>query len=273
MALGAAAAWGSGDFSGGLAGRRSHIAVVVTWSACSGAVLTAAALLVSGVRLPDVATVGWAASAGIAGALGLAALFRGLAVGRSALVAPIAGVTGAAIPVIVGLVTEGALPVGQETGLVVALVGIWLLTQQRSSSADTAGRRGMGLAVMAGIGFGGFFVLFAQVESGAVLPALAINRVAALAVGLMFVVITRAHFTGLGANRLALVAGVMDATGGLCYLLATGFVRAEVAAVLGSFYPAVTVVLYRALGNERIVWTQWLGIVFCVAATAMIVGM
>ena len=99
------------------------------------------------------------------------------------------------------------------------------------------------LACLAGVGFGGFFILLGQVEPGKVFTPLLIARVVALCVALLMLLIYRMSLPRLTSNPMALLAGVLDVGGNVFYLLAKQFVRLDVAAVLASLYPVTTVIL------------------------------
>ncbi|MEZ4592534.1 MAG: EamA family transporter, partial [Chloroflexota bacterium] len=109
--LASAAVWGAGDFSGGFATRRGNVYTVVLLSQVVGLVgLLGLALLLEG-PLPPVRDLLFGALAGLAGVVGVLALYTGLARGRMGVVAPTTAVLSAAIPVIVGIVTEGIPPI------------------------------------------------------------------------------------------------------------------------------------------------------------------
>jgi drug/metabolite transporter (DMT)-like permease len=147
----AAVLWGAGDFSGGTASKRTHVFVVLIISQVIGLVLMIVLALLNRETVPPISSLVWACAAGISGGIGVAALYRALAIGQMGIAAPIAAVFTAAIPVLVSLVTEGLPSVLQLIGFVLALVGVWILSQHKGASGN---RRGIWLAVLAGFGFG-----------------------------------------------------------------------------------------------------------------------
>src|SRR5262245_53595288 len=209
----------------------------------------------------------WAALAGVAGAGGIAALYRGLAIGSAAIVAPTAAVITAALPVIFNGLTAGLPHPTQLVGFVVAIIGIWLVAQSGGLSTSSHGLR---LAVIAGIGFGGFLILIAQVGSDFVFLPLAVTRTMTLVAALGLLLVRGVAVPALTANPVALLAGVLDAGGNVLFLFARQHTRLDIAAVLSSFYPVATVVLSRVILHERVSATQWLGAVVCLAAVALI---
>jgi len=89
--------------------------------------------------------------------------FKALASGKMGLAAPVSAVLGAGIPTIFSMMTEGFPGVGHVLGFVLAGIGVWLI-----SRAEDGGTRpeGLGLAVLAGIGFAGFYICIRQAGDG-----------------------------------------------------------------------------------------------------------
>lgn len=259
--------WGSGDFAGGFAARRSHQFQVLALSALSGIIMLLGCAALFREALPPASSLRWALAAGLSGAVGIAALYRGLAIGSAATVAPTAAVITAALPVVVSGLTAGLPSSTQLFGFAAAIVGIWLVA--RAPSAEQPGR-GLTHALVAGVGFGGFLILIAQVHSDLVFLPLAVTRSVTLTIAVALMIARRVPAPGVTANPLALVAGVLDAGGNVLFLLARQHTRLDVAAVLSSFYPVATVVLARVVLNERITRIQWLGAGVCLAAVALI---
>jgi drug/metabolite transporter (DMT)-like permease len=268
LALMSALVWGTADFVGGFAVRRASPFQVLVWSAISGMVLLLAGALLTGEPLPPANAAAWAAASGVAGALGISCLYSGLARGRVATVAPTAGVVTAALPVVVSLVMGGAPGATQLAGFACAALGIWFVA--RVPGGSDSGPSGFGLAVLAGIGFGGFLVLIARVPPDLVFVPLAISRSLALAVALAATAVRREGVPPPAASPLAFLAGTLDASGNIFYVLARRSIRLDVAAVLSSLYPAATVLLAWLLSREAISRTQWLGAALCAVAVALI---
>src|SRR4029453_1924070 len=78
LGVGSAAAWGTGDFAGGLAARRAGGMLVTGGAQVVGFVLLLVAVLVFRPAPPTMATLVLGALGGVAGGLGLAALYRAL---------------------------------------------------------------------------------------------------------------------------------------------------------------------------------------------------
>jgi drug/metabolite transporter (DMT)-like permease len=268
FAVVSAVSWGSGDFSGGQATRKSHQYQVLVLAAFSGMVVLAISAIIQGERMPPGITIFWAAMAGLAGALGMAALYRALSMGNTASVAPTSAITCAALPVIFGLITEGLPDTSQLAGFAVAFMGIWLVSRSPNTREKHI-REGMMLAFLSGIGFGGFFVFIAMVEKGQVFIPVLIARSVTLIVALIMLGVRRLPLPNPGSNPFALLAGLLDTGGNVFYLLATQFTRLDIAALLSSFYPAMTVILARVILKEIISKTQLAGMLLCLVALGL----
>lgn len=269
LALISAVVWGSGDFTGGYATRRSHQYHVLTLSALSGLLVLIAAALVTREAFLSPRGMVWAMLAGISGAVGIAGLYRALSTGHAALVAPITGVIAAVLPVLYGIVITGWPAPTQLLGFALALAGIWLVSSANSATGS-ATRQEFLLACLAGVGFGGFMIFLGQVEPGKIFTPLIVARTFTLLTGVLLVLRSRLPLPALRGNFLALLAGLLDAGGNLFYILAKQYVRLDIAAVLSSLYPAATVLLAALLLKERVARRQWLGLILCLAAIALI---
>jgi drug/metabolite transporter (DMT)-like permease len=268
LALTSAAVWGAGDFGGGLASRRSGQLQVLTLSALSGIVVLLISAAVRHESFPSSQIVLWAGLAGLSGTVGLACLYRGLSLGNAAMVAPTAAVITATLPVVFSLVVEGRPRTSQLAGFAVAMAGIWLVAAPAASIR--ASRSGFRLALLAGVGFGGFLILIGQVPSGSIFVPAAVSRGVMFLTVVALLLIKGLALPSLTSNPAALVAGLFDAGGNVFYLFAKDYVRLDVAAVLSSLYPVTTVLLAHVVLKEPVSGIQWLGMVVCLLAVALI---
>ena len=269
-ALAGALVWGGADFSGGQATRRISQYQVLVLSGISGGVVLLLLALLRRETLPSGAGLFWSLSAGLCGALGLAMLYRGLSLGNTALVAPVAAVIGALLPVLFDLLQREP-PRGQQwLGFGLALLGIWLVTQSGPSLAHLR-RVGLGVGLAAGAAFGAFFSLISRVAAEPLMVGSESLPVGAdpVTVGAVFAPLFISRCATLA---LALLAGVLDAGGNIFDLLATYLTRLDVAAVLSSLYPAVTVLLAAWLTQEKMTRLQWAGLAACLGAVMLITG-
>lgn len=268
LALSAAASWGSGDFTGGMVTRRVGSFFTILISYAVGLVLLVVVALARHEGFTSTADLVWGALAGVSGMIGLGFLFRGFAAGRMGIVAPVSAVLGTTIPVIFTAFTEGLPNQLQLMGFGLALLSIWLLSRPERFGGHPAG---IGLALLAGLGFGGFFTLLNQVGENAIFWPLVSGRVAACGLMALFALATRRQ-VDLRSFPLGLMAlaGLLDAGGNLFFLLAIQMGRLDVAAVLGSLYPAVTAILAWLVARERLASVQVFGLVTAVLAIVLI---
>jgi drug/metabolite transporter (DMT)-like permease len=269
FALASALVWGGGDFSGGLATRRNSPFQVLALSSLSGLVVLAAFALLYREPFPQGRAVVLALLAGIAGAVGLAALYQGLAAGSAAVVAPTSGVLGAAVPVAYSVWQNGAPAALQLAGFAAALLGI-VLVSRPVEDETSRGRQGFPLAMLAGLGFGVFFILIAEAGRQLVFTPLILARGVEFSIAALMLLASRLRFPSARANPIALLAGVLDGGGNALYVLAGQFVPLGVAAVLASFYPAATVALSSIILKERVAPGQRAGVALCLAAIVLI---
>ena len=279
LGLASAAVWGAGDFSGGLAAKRAPLLGVLVLGQATGTALIATLALAAGEGAPPPASLAWAAAAGASGAVGLAALYRGLAIGRMAVVAPVSAVLCAAIPVAWGALSEGPPPPSKLLGFALALVGIFLAARTSDGEGGAGGpgaaRQGLLLALVAGVGFGAFLVFVHLGARGVAFWPLAAARGTALLL-VLGTALARAGAAAWVPPRaalpLVLLSGALDAGGNALYVLAGRAGRLDVAAVTASMYPASTVLLAAALLGERVSRPQGAGIAAVLGAIALIAG-
>ena len=225
--------------------------------------------MIRGEQLSQPADLMWGALAGTLVMAGYGFLLRGFATGRMGIVAPVSGVLATAIPVLFAAFTEG-LPRGlQLLGFGLALVSIWMLSRPEKLGSRP---EGLGMALLAGMGFGGFFTALDQVGESAVFWPLAAGRLTACVLMVAFAFSARRSLIPQ-APPLALLGllGLLDVGGNLFFLLAVQTGRLDVAAVLASLYPAVTAILAWLIAKEHIARLQVIGAAVAVVAIALII--
>jgi drug/metabolite transporter (DMT)-like permease len=268
FALSAAIAWGSGDFTGGLASRRVGPFHTVLISYSVGLLALILVALVRREQFPPTSDLVWGAIAGLSGMIGLGFLMRGFATGRMGIVAPVSAVLAAAIPVVVTAVTEGLPQQLQLLGFGLALISIWLLSRPERLGGRPAG---LGMALLAGLGFSGFFIALDQVGASAVFWPLVAGRLAACTVMAVLALSTgRSLIPSPLPLGILVLAGILDVAGNLFFLLAMQLGRMDVTAVLGSLYPAVTAMLAWFVTKEHMARLQVVGVAMAVLAIVMI---
>jgi drug/metabolite transporter (DMT)-like permease len=269
FALIAAVLWGSGDFSGGYAARKASPFQVLALSAIAGIIVLGSAALLSGEALPVSGDIVWSILAGLSGSIGITSLYSALSRGNTAAVAPISAVLGAALPVGFTFLTSGVPAVLQVAGFAVAVIGIWLVSSS-PSSIESKNSKGIWLAFLAGAGFGGYFIFIGQVNSSGVFYPLLTTRTVMLAAALVLLAVKRLPFPSIRRYPIALLAGLLDSTGNVFFLLAKNATRLDYAVIVSSLYPAITVLLAGILLKEKVGKWQKAGVVVCLAAIILL---
>ncbi|MFZ0795604.1 MAG: DMT family transporter [Candidatus Korobacteraceae bacterium] len=268
LSLSAAAIWGGGDFAGGIAVRRANVFRVVAGAHACGLVLMLALAWMTHEPMPPRSSLGWGVVAGITGAFGIAALYKGLAVGRMGVVAPVASVITAVLPVLFGFRTEGMPERWQLAGFALALASIWLIARP---DREIDSHRGLGLAILAGVMFGLFLISGKQAGQAGVFWPLVAARAASTLLMLLIAAFLPRDLRSLRPALLPiLLSGLCDSGANALFIAATRHGRLDVAVVLSSMYPASTVILARVLLKERISRMQGVGIAGALAAVALI---
>lgn len=265
----AAASWGAGDFNGGLATRQANVLNVIFLSQLVGITLLIGAALLTREVIPPTPDLLWGVAAGISGMVGLSNLYRALAVGRAGIVAPISASISAVLPVAFGLLTLGLPKETQLIGFALAFISIILVSY--SSDGEEKSGNGIGLAFVAGIGFGISFICLGQIRSEAVFWPWVAARIASLSMMLIFA-LAKGNASGL-LMRFSwpiVLAGLLDAGGNAFFLLATQSGRLDIAAVVGAMYPAATILLARLILKERFSRIQSIGVVAALVAVGLI---
>ncbi len=268
--LTAVGVWGASDFLGGVGARRANAFLFTAIVHISGLVAVGTLALITNAPFPGNSSLAWSLMAGSVGGIALALFYRSLASGNMGLVAPVAAVLGAAIPTIVTAFAEGVPGYRHVFGFILAGIGVWLI----SRSEGGAGRpEGLGMAVLAGVGFAGFYLCIHQAGNASALWVAACSRSASLLVTAAFVLFGR-HLRAVPTPvlGLAMVCGVLDITGSAVFIRASQIGRLDDAVVLSSLYPAVTVLLARYFLHEHFSRARTIGMVAALAAVPMIAG-
>jgi drug/metabolite transporter (DMT)-like permease len=263
LALAASVSWGLADFLAGLASRRVSVPVVLLLVEGGGLVVIAVVVGVWGGPFFDDAQDFWSAvGAGLSGVAGLGCFYGALSLGTMSVVAPIAS-AGIALPVIVGIATGNRPSAVTAVGLVAIVAGVVLASREEHDGAEAtaAGRKALGLALLAAIGLGGFVVLVDAPADFSIPWTLTVSRAAAMPFIALVILRTRAAFpTGRLGLGIAAV-GCIDLLATV--LLSTAQTKGDlsVVSVLGGMYPVVTVLLAAAVLHERVRTPQLVGIV------------
>ena len=266
--LSAAVCWGAGDFCGGVATKATQVYRVIISSQLVSLILLVILAVVTQEALLPVNQLLLASAAGIIGAIGMIALYRALAVGQMGVAAPVSAVVAAGVPVIVGSFIEGPPSTAQLIGFGLAFVAVWFISRTGHSAIQW---RDLGLPIIAGLGFGTFYVLIGTVGQSAVWWPLVAARLGSLTALFLVTLINRQpRLVERQSLKLIILIGVFEVGGNACYILARQAGRLDVAAVLASLYPAVTVWLAWFFLKERLYRLQSIGVLAALAAIVLI---
>jgi drug/metabolite transporter (DMT)-like permease len=264
-----ALSWGCGDFGGGITSKRAPVLGVVLVVELVGAAIAAALGFLTGEAAPSAQGVAIGVAAGFAGVLGILCLYRGLAVGRMGVVAPVTAVIGAGIPVLAGIAFEGLPQPAAVVGIVLGIVAVVLVS--RAEGGPEASRSGIELAIAAGIGIGSFNLLISQAPDGEVFWPLTILRLTSIPIAAAIVLVGGQPWrVPRAVLPQASVVGAFDMGGNAFFILAAQAGALAIAAVLSSLYPVVTVLLAILILRERVTPSHAVGIVVAVAAVGLI---
>jgi len=268
--LTAVGVWGASDFLGGVGARRANAFLFTAIVHISGLVVISTLALMTHAPFPGNSSLVWSLMAGSVGGIALALFYRSLASGNMGLVAPVTAVLGAAIPTIVTACAEGFPGYRHVLGFLLAGIGVWLISRTEAGGGRP---EGLGMAVLAGIGFAGFYLCIHHAGNASALWIAACSRSASLLVTGAFVLIGR-HLRAVSTPVLgiAVLAGILDITGSSAFIRASQIGRLDDAVVLSSLYPAVTVLLARIFLHEHFSRARTIGMVAALAAVPMIAG-
>jgi drug/metabolite transporter (DMT)-like permease len=234
----------------------------------AGLIAIAAAVAIRGAG-PANAQVLLAIPASLSGTLGLYALYRGMAVGAMSVVAPIAGVS-AAVPVTVGLATGDRPSPLQIAGIVIALAGVGLASREHQEGQRRVAA-GVGLALLAALGFGGYFVpMHAAGDADFWWASLIFRTTSFSLVALTALALRRSVRVSRGDAAFVAVVGLGDMLGNALFAASSSHGLVSVTSVLASLYPIVTVVLARLVLGERVDRGQEAGIAATLAGVVLI---
>jgi drug/metabolite transporter (DMT)-like permease len=270
LALGSSVAWGISDFLGGLQARRISVLTVLLVSQPFGLLLALVVALTVGGDPLSGEDVAIAAGAGGTVVLALAAFYKAMALGSVSVVATI-GALGIVVPFAGGLV-QGEEPMALSmAGAALAIVGVVLAAREPDPEWRAAGKAAIGLAALAALGFGTFF-LGIDLSSGDE-PAWTIvaSRMGAVAVLMLGAAVVRPAMRIPADMWPALLAiGFCDITANSLFAVATNHGLLALVGVAGSLYSAVTVLLARVVLKERLAASQRLGVALALGGVALI---
>jgi drug/metabolite transporter (DMT)-like permease len=279
LALVSAVLYGSADFFGGLTARRANTIATVVWSQFAGLVLLLLVLPFLPATTVSPRDWTWGFVAGFSGGIGVAFLYRALAVGTMAVVAPTTAVIAAMIPVGFAFAMGERLRPLTFAGVALALVAIFLVSRPPATSKSDEEKPqgafppGFGLALLSGISVGIFFLSLARTSTAAGMWPLIAARISSISLfAVIALVAKRTLRMDRTAARTATLGGGLDMAANAVYMIAARIGPLSIVVTLASLYPASTVLLARVILKEHLSWTQIAGIVSALAAVILIVS-
>ncbi len=277
LALTGALIIGASDFAGGYAARRDPAVRVTAWVQALSLLFLALALVPAG--WTEVVTRDLVAGviAGLSGTFSFIALYKSFTLGPISLMAPTAAVLSAIIPTGVGALRGETMSTINVVGVLLSLVAIVLVSQDRLGVKDTSTLgaipwRGFILAALAGTGFSIFFLALAETQEAAGLWPLVVARLVSVpVVSAVTLVLTGSLLAAKGNPLLLILAGLGEAAANVCAMIAYQRGPLAVAAVLSALFPVSTVLLARSILAERLLPIQSIGVVMALAAIPLVV--
>jgi drug/metabolite transporter (DMT)-like permease len=278
LGLAASVFWGASDFLGGLATRKAHVVLVVALAHSLSLGLLLLIALATHSPVPPQRFAIFGLCAGAFGGLALILYYQALSLGEMGLTTALTGLLTALVPVVFSFVTQGSPKSSQIAGFVLAAAAIALFAY---APAGKPRPLALGLATLAGLGFGVFLVVLQIGIAGGILWQLIYSRVASATLAGSVVVwiqlrarqdaaIWRQQARRHGFFWVAGSAGVLEASGSLLYMGAAHEGRLDVAAVLASLYPVVTILLAAWFLKEKTTSSQALGMALALGAVVLV---
>lgn len=265
-------AWGASDFSGGLASRKTNAVLVIFIGEVVGMFILPAAAILSHEKIMPWQDWLWCLAAGGVGINAVVMFYRALARGRMSETALISGIVSAAVPVVVGSFMEGLPGLSTIIAFALALVSVWLVTQmdEKESGKKRLSFAEIRLPLLAGLGFGLYFVFIHQGSHNQIFMPMIGSRTASLVVlGTLLVAQRKVKMPDLKSLPLILLNFSTDIVGNTAYIVAGQLGRLDVSAALASLYPGFTVLLAAVFLHERISTRQWAGILLALGAIVL----
>ena len=273
LGLLAALGWGAGDFTGGIASRKTGAYRTVFYGELIGVFALFLVIAIISEPIPDLRSWLFAMLAGALGTLGLILLYHAMAIGVMSIAAPVSALLAAALPVVVGIFREGLPAWTTFIGFGFALFAVWMISQGEGGVTDIFSHLAdLKLPLIAGIGFGSYFVFMHEATStGSTIWPMVASRSGGMILITIYMLVVRAEWKveDRSAWPIIVLNGILDITGNVFLILAGQMGRLDVAAVLSSLFPGTTVMLAWIFLKERLSPTQWIGIASALTAIVL----
>ena len=270
FSLSAMCAWGISDFAGGLGVRRVNAFLFTSVVHLSGIVAVFSLARLLHAPFPQRSGALWALAAGTIGGVSLALFYRALSSGKMGLTAPVTAVLGAGIPTVATSLVHGFPGYRHVLGFVLAGIGVWLISR---TEAESGRPEGLGLAVIAGLGFAAFYLCVNQARDASALWVAWISRCGSfLVTGALVLLGKQVHRLPRSILAIAIVTGFLDIAGTVLFVCAAQAGRLDSAVVLSSLYPTVTVLLARVFLHEHFSRGRTVGMLAALVAVPLVAG-
>jgi len=271
--LSSALSWGAGDFTGGIASRKTGAYRTVFYGEVIGIFVLFFVIAIFGEPIPNSRTWTFAILAGVLGTMGLILLYHSMTLGLMSIAAPVSALLAAVLPVIVGIFREGLPEWMTIIGFGFALFAVWMISQGEGGIKNIFSHlTDLKLPLLAGIGFGSYFVFMHEAtNTGATIWPMVASRFGGLILITTYMFITRTSWkvTDSSAWPIITLNGILDISGNVFFILAGQAGRLDVAAVLSSLFPGSTVLLAWIFLKERLNRNQWIGILSALTAIVL----
>lgn len=267
--LASALSWGAGDFTGGLAARRVGAYRSVFYAEVVGVIFLFIVVGFVDEPLPNARSRIFAVLAGMLGTVGLMLLYHAMSIGMMSIAAPVSALLAAALPVTVGIFTQGFPGFLTFLGFCFALLAVWLISQSKGAVMDILSHLSdLKLPLLAGIGFGFYFVLMHEAtKGGGAVWHMVFSRMGGMALIVAYLLVTRSSWKiDITAMPIISLNGLLDLGGNFFFILAGQAGRLDVASVLSSLFPSATVILAWIFLKERLNRNQWIGVICALIA-------
>jgi len=271
LAVGAAVAYGIADYAGGRATRDAPAESVTFIGQSTALILLLIVVPLTGAPLPSIDDWVWSGLGGLGGAIALLAFYRAMSRGAMTVIAPVSAVVGLSIPVLIGLLQGERPAIIAYPGILIAIVAVALVGDVLDRHNLPTSWSTIGLAGLAGVGFGLIFVCLAQTSTESGLWPLVGQRLVSVPT-VALVAVALKHRTNLQGYvlRLALLSGILDTTANGLYLISVRNGLLSLVAVITALYPVSTVMLALRFDQERLHRSQAAGLVLAAISLVMV---
>jgi len=273
LAAAAALVYGVGDYCGGRASRKIDSLVVTCAGQIFSLMLLGIFLVILGDPAPGMHDWLWGAAGGLGGFVGLTLFYYALGKGSMTVVAPLAAVISAALPIGTGLFLGDRPSLIAYVGIVVAIVGIALVTGAVGTAHAPTKLAIVGVATLAGCGFGWMFVCLDRTSSDSGMWPLLAARIASISIAATIIAFRGRSRLGQGRiPAIALWAGFFDMGANVLFVFANRHGMLSLVSVITALYPVSTIVLALRLDHEKANRSQFVGMA-CAALALVFVSL